>query len=679
MPITPITPTGPSAPNTLTPDAAGAVAVPNTLTADAAGTIAIPNTLSADAAGTVGAPNTLTADAAGTIATPNTLAADAAGTIAVPATLASVAPAALPRTLTPLVDLNFADGLYNRSGTPKSFDDILTYSRPSSATFINRKLKNSGGYDYFVDTDFVGNVTNLALYSEQFSNAQWIKFNTEISDDLHKAPDGTFSADKMIETIVTGSKRVGLDGFAVSASTSYSMSIHIKANGRSKGRLRVGTDAGFIGNVIYDLENGTTVLSSGATVVSIFESLPNGWFRIGLTFTTQSNATEFDGGMLLTFDNAGNETYTGDGVSGVFLWGGQLTQTTSALPYVKTINSSLTKAFSESLRVEYDYQTGENLGALIEGASTNLMLQSENFSSWVFVKTNSSTGTVTDNYAKAPDTLTTASRINGTLTDLTGSSRVILRQSLTAAAGDATLSFWVKSLAGATNIKFHRGGNQVGVMAITSEWKRFEYSTTASGSAEATGFEINGDVAASVNFDILVWGGQYEALPVATSYVKTEGSAVSRSRDDLSLSAAGNFTSAEGSTFVNFNFFDNSIANRYAFVIDNNSYDSFLTNVISTAALRTEIRTGGTTVAAYNAPTTLALNTKYKSVIAYELGGVKSFIDGVQYGSDTSAPVFDGMLIIDLGTNRSEVKLNGHISRFTTYNKALTAQEIKLL
>ena len=487
MPITPITPTGPSAPNTLTPDAAGAVAVPNTLTPDAAGTIAVPNTLTADSAGAVAIPNTLTADAAGTIAAPNTLPADAAGTIAAPATLASVAPAALPRTLTPLLDLNFADGLYSQSGTPKSFANVLTFTRASSATFINRTAKATGGYDYFVDN-----------------------------------------------------------------------------------------------------------------------------------------------------------------------------------------------ALSNVLRVEYDYQTGENLGALIEGASTNLMLQSENLSSWLLVNDNSNTVTVTNNYAKAPDTLTTASRINGTLTDLTSSSKVILRQGLTAAAGNATLSIWVKSLAGPTTLKFHRQAVGAGSMAITSEWKKFDYSATASGSPEYTGFEIAGDVAASVNFDILVWGGQYEELGFATSYIKTEGSTVSRSKDDLENQTLSIPTVNESKT-IHLELNAVNISNAYPKLFMTSEIYHY--GEISNTGFVNYYTCGtGTSGSGGNGNSTIS-NIKKLDFVTDTIGGtVKSYENSVLKNSVNSSTGAGGLSKLVIGASATNGQhLYGHISRFTTYDKALTAQEIELL
>ena len=229
MAITPKPAGGIAAPNTLTGEAAGNVAIPNTLTGKAVGDVSAPNTLSGEAVGTVAAPNTLTGEAVGDVAAPNTLTGEAVGDVAAPNTLASqsvgsvaapntvttkavgavtapntfsgVTPAAFPRTLTPLVDLNFAANSFAQNGVAKDSSDILTYSRPSSATFTNRRLDVNGDWEYFLDTDYVGDVENLLTYSEQFDNASWIKNGITLSStNKHIAPDGTMSAENITST-----------------------------------------------------------------------------------------------------------------------------------------------------------------------------------------------------------------------------------------------------------------------------------------------------------------------------------------------------------------------------------------------------------------------------------------------------------------------------------------------
>ena len=210
MPITPITPSGSNAPNDLPSDAAGAVAVPNTLPSDAAGAVNTPNTLSADAAGAVAVPNTLPADGAGSVASP----------IALP----SVAAAAAPRTLTPMVNLDFAAKSYAKKGRTVLFDDLLTYTRPSSATFINRRPDVDGGYEYFLDTDYVGDATNLATYSEQFDDASWAKITSLIKPNATTAPDGTLTADKLMADTTSSPNHYVYKTITITNGVNYSAS-----------------------------------------------------------------------------------------------------------------------------------------------------------------------------------------------------------------------------------------------------------------------------------------------------------------------------------------------------------------------------------------------------------------------------------------------------------------------
>ena len=98
-----------------------------------AGTIAAPKDLPADAVGSVGTPNTLPADSAGIVGTPNTVPSDSAGIIAAPISLPSQGAAALPRSLTPMVDFDFAAKRYVQDGVAVAFEDIFTYFYKSQA------------------------------------------------------------------------------------------------------------------------------------------------------------------------------------------------------------------------------------------------------------------------------------------------------------------------------------------------------------------------------------------------------------------------------------------------------------------------------------------------------------------------------------------------------------------
>tara|TARA_R100000544_G_scaffold20565_1_gene10007 strand:- start:17082 stop:18452 length:1371 start_codon:yes stop_codon:yes gene_type:complete len=202
----------------ITPEQPENISPPNDLNSEAQGTVTAPNNLTAEPAGSVDAPNTLSAEPVGTFAVPNTLSAQPAGTVVAPNTLSALDAQPLPRTLCPLVSLDFANDLYAQYGQGKNLADIATFTRASTGTFINRQLNNLNQWEYFVDTAandvlrreynpetgenlgalIEGGSTNLALYSEQFDNAAWVKSGVAVTPNYGIAPDGTQNANRLI-------------------------------------------------------------------------------------------------------------------------------------------------------------------------------------------------------------------------------------------------------------------------------------------------------------------------------------------------------------------------------------------------------------------------------------------------------------------------------------------------
>ena len=656
MPITPITPTGPSAPNTLTPDAAGAVAVPNTLTPDAAGAVAVPNTLTPDAAGTVAAPNTLSADAAGTVAAPNTLSADAAGTIAAPISLPSVTAAAFPRSLTPMVDFDFAAKSYAKDGVAVAFDDIFTYTRASSATFTNRRAKKNGGYEYFLDTDYVGNVTNLLKYSEDFTGSDWSSSlsgdgSVSVLSNTTLSPNNDMTAD----TITVNATGLGIAALVQPLSSTvgnpYSVSAYFKA--------------------ARPQDVGKTILIRGAasgTYVNVV--LSDNWLK--------SNSTQQASSSSFTLDITHRPSLgSTSGEIQFYVWGAQLTQSAKPLPYVKTLNVAVTKTFAETLRTEYDAVTGKNLGALIEGGSTNTMTYSEEISAWYpYNGGGLQTLNITDNYGLAPDNTMSASRLSGSLVDTTSNSRIIMvRPSVT--GSNITLSFWVKSLNGNYDAQFHFKGQAQGTVSMTSEWKRVSISGVTVNATENFGIDLKGSFVSSLDFDFLIWGAQVENKQFASSYIRTEGAAVSRSKDKLSLPAStllknlpitvnAKFDTYQGTTPATQRhlFRDDGTVPRIRAYIETSGSSI-------TASAGSDAVSFGVTDSLFNGELTI-VGTDSTLATYTDKTLVQSKANTTPWRSDLTGATY-------IGSSGGEATLFGHISKFSTYAQALTAQEITLL
>jgi hypothetical protein len=243
--------------------------------------------------------------------------------------------------------------------------------------------------------------------------------------------------------------------------------------------------------------------------------------------------------------------YTGDGTSGIYLWGAQLEEASTVGEYVKT-----TTTRSGAPRFDHDPETGESLGLLVEESRTNLLLYSTNFDNSYWLQTNITTNSIT-----APDGTLTAATYEGTGA---GQSVYNPTSATVTASTNYTYSIYVKlGTMSAGNYKFavYDASNSsfVGVDLVpsvtptTTSWTRVTYSfTTPSGCTELRVYPFRSSssiTSSTVHF----WGAQVEAGAFPTSYIPTEGATVTRGVDVASISGT-NFSSwyeqSEGTVFA---------------------------------------------------------------------------------------------------------------------------------
>jgi len=187
----------------------------------------------------------------------------------------------------------------------------------------------------------------------------------------------------------------------------------------------------------------------------------------------------------------------------------------------------------------------ESNGILIEGASTNECLHSEDQSNAVWTVV--AALTLTNNTGTGADGTTTADRLQyaGSLGS-PGTKRS--DQTITVSGGTAsktiTVSVYVRSKTGISKfrIKNTHGGvidNFSSDITVGTTLTRHDFTVTNSAAA-GNGIQTVGVVAATDDsaFDIEVWGFDTEQLPFASSYIKTVASTVTRAADNLSVDEA---------------------------------------------------------------------------------------------------------------------------------------------
>ena len=173
----------------------------------------------------------------------------------------------------------------------------------------------------------LGGRRNLLTYSEQFDNAAWTKTSSTVTANADTAPDGTLTADALIEDGSTANHLVQLSSSLASAT--YRASIYVKPkDGRRYCLLYV---VGFNGGQYFDLQGAGAVLGTqgNAPTSPTVSAEANGYYRVSFTFT--GTATTF---QVYTSDNGTRFSgFAGSAGSGLFIWGAQLETGSTATAY----------------------------------------------------------------------------------------------------------------------------------------------------------------------------------------------------------------------------------------------------------------------------------------------------------------------------------------------------------
>lgn len=191
--------------------------------------------------------------------------------------------------------------------------------------------------------------TNSIPYSKDLNNSAWLKSNVTISHTNGTAPDGTAVAQRVQETADSSQvHNIQEDAAGLTANATYTGSAYLNPSGRHLGTLRVrgnGYGNGF--GVGYDLTNETvTAISNfgtGTYLSSGIEKLNNGWFRVYVTGVPASAGSGISLDLRLK-DAANQETYNGDGASGVYVWGVQIEAGSYPTSYIPTAGSAVTRS-----------------------------------------------------------------------------------------------------------------------------------------------------------------------------------------------------------------------------------------------------------------------------------------------------------------------------------------------
>lgn len=280
-----------------------------------------------------------------------------------------------------------------------------------------------------------------------------------------------------------------------------------------------------------------------------------------------------------------------------------------------------------------DYSNGTCPSILVEPQRTNLLNQSQNFSSSCWVS--ASGVTVTNNTRVAPDGTMTADTIAGTL----AGNKVYYESSsfptIPANSNTVTGSVYVYATSAITiilNIYEWAGAETSQSFTLTpNTWQRLVYTKTFSGGSGNVGLSIQTDAQT-----VFVWGAQLELGSYATSYIPTTSSSVTRNADVINKTGISSLIGqTEGTLFVD--FYHDGSQNYNLSSISNGLYDDAVFFEMYLGNMYGVIWDSGSQQFLYNGGS-LSVG-RHKMAIGYKANDVVFYIDGVLKTTDTSATI----------------------------------------
>lgn len=498
------------------------------------------------------------------------------------------------------------------------------------------------------------------------------------------------------ELVENGTFDSGTTGWYVSASGMATSVVNGEINLTNTAGSGKGTSQGFkteIGKTYKISATARVVSGNGAFLVATVANVQFSG-NLGSDVTTSSSNTE----LSVTFTAVGEESYVylRSDQSGVVIFDNVSVQ--EVLFNQPDGSLQLFEHPNNIPRIEYDAD-GNLLGLLIEEARTNLFEYSNLSSGW----TSSAGASIQTSYADSPENLNNATALIASSTDC----RVFDQLTLNGSAHSFSI-YAKKGVNRYLMLRLNTSASQYrvyfdlqdGVFAsesggtgtnkiedVGNGWYRCSISTT---DTSTSGQNV---LLASTNTDgvetgsltsgvaVYLYGAQLEAGSFPTSYMKTQGSTVSRSADIASIDVDQfGYNQSEGTVVQEFSTADTFVANENAFS-DGTNNNRIMWGLNSNAGRAPWIISGGTNTVALTNNSGISGGVQSKLGIAFALNDVASSLDGGSIATDTSATIPSAIttLYLGVGATGTGTFINGHIKSLTYTPKRLSNAKLQEL
>jgi hypothetical protein len=257
------------------------------------------------------------------------------------------------------LDLQFATdkSLTARKGPTPTFTRASTATFVGSDGLIQSAAVNAARFDHDPVTLASKGLlieesrTNLLSRSEEINDAVWVKAlvpPVSIVADVAVAPNGTTTADILRPaTLPSNTNKIERLGLTLT-NVAHTATVFLKSSGYNFAELIIGNNVSYtkFATAYFDLSTGQFVSSRNTTYTVASQSITsfgNGWYRCSLTVITDANST---GVFNITCGSTSNPTasFTGDGTSGILIWGAQLEAGSFPTSYIPTTTASVVRS-----------------------------------------------------------------------------------------------------------------------------------------------------------------------------------------------------------------------------------------------------------------------------------------------------------------------------------------------
>lgn len=249
------------------------------------------------------------------------------------------------------------------SATDGSFSRASTGSYTNSLGGIATASVNTPRFHY-INGEFKGLLYEPAMTNNIPSSEVLVaSTGTTVSSNTELAPDGTTTADELVET-TANSEHYPQDFFYVfSTPTTYTWSAFVKRPTGLNCRVALRTTQGY---AIFDFTAKAFVFRSNGIANLGFETLSNDYYRIWIV--ASSTVSTFFRIQLVNSSNA--LTYAGSTSEKVLIWGRQMEISDKVSSYIKTSGSAATRSADVITGSGFIYSDAVNADANYSSATT---------------------------------------------------------------------------------------------------------------------------------------------------------------------------------------------------------------------------------------------------------------------------------------------------------------------